>query len=46
MSILNGKIEQHSLVDSFMFPPYDADAKLCYNSLKKYTRIRRKLYTE
>ena len=38
MSILNGKIEQPSLVDDFMFPPYDADAKLCYNSFKKNIR--------
>lgn len=38
MSILNGKIEQPSLVDGFMFPPYDADAKLCYNSFKKNIR--------
>lgn len=29
VSFLHGKLEQPSLTDRFIFPPFDADAKLC-----------------
>lgn len=29
MSILHGKLEKPSLIDRFMFPPSDVDAKVC-----------------
>lgn len=38
MSILNGKIEKPSMVNSFMFPPSDADTKECCEIYSKYTK--------
>lgn len=38
MSILNGKIEKPSMVNSFMFPPSDANIKECCEIYSKYAK--------
>ena len=38
MSIINRKLEKPRLVDEFMFPPSDADAKECYEIYGKHVK--------